>query len=374
VPTLQDWIDHAVERMEVRISTSIPRTPDSPLYALALMVADVASNAVTLILGMADGIDPNAAVGEALDLIARFNSVTRLGAEPSTVMLTLTGTNGTVVPAGTRFASSGGAIVFELDAATTISGATSAPATCTVDGATELAAATTMNIQTPVAGLASAITADAASPGRGIETDAQLRGRMFVARFLLGRGTENAIRGALLAVPGVTAAVVVSNRTGSVDSEGRPAHSFECVVLPDTVEEELIGAVLLAQQPAGVETHGRESWSTVDESGTARTVRWNFGAEVAVEVRAQAVTVASGAPPDWDAQIVAALTAYIDGLALGEDVRYVRLVGIFGGFSWVTGGTVQARLSPAGSWAAADVAMDYDQKATPATNGVTATA
>lgn len=373
-PTLTNWLDYLVARAELRLGITLERSGSDPLYQVLAAAADGLDTATQLLAEGWSALDPINATGEALDALARSRDLERLPGAPSTVLLTLTGTPSVVVPAGTRFADPSGVDVFALDSSTTLGAApVNASATCVADG--PVAPATITTIVNPVAGLTAVAIAsgEEVSPGRTRETDAELRVRLVLSRFGRGRTTDDAIRAALLAVVGVEAVTVTSNRTDVTDGDGRPPHSFEAVVYPDSIADALVGAVLLAQAPAGIATYGAESWSTTDESGATVTLSWNWASEVDVDVQVTGVTRTADAPADWQAQIQAAVVAYVAGLSIGDDVLLFRAVAAVSALPWVTGATVQMRRG-ANPFAAASVAIGVRELAVCATSDVSVSA
>lgn len=365
LPTLTEWLDDTIANVERETDETVVRDPSDPIYQLCAVTAQAYHEQCQLLRGVVSGLDPAQAHGEALDSIARLGRSQRLGAAPSTATLTLTGSEGTVVPAGTRFGDTAETIVLSLDAAATIGsgGTVDADATATENG--PRTADTVTQILNPIAGLASVSlkAGTAIAAGRNRETDAELRARIFIARFEAGRGTENAIRAALLRIPSVTTAQVISNRTDAVDAEGRPAHSFEAIVYPDSADADDIAAVILEQEPAGVPSYGLESAVLTDDSDTSRTVQWSYASDVGVDVRITGLVMDADRPDDYETQIETAVRAEINGAEVGEDVRIFRVRGAVASLPWVQTAAVTMRLADTGSFAASDIAMTIRQRA-----------
>lgn len=101
--------------------------------------------------------DPNKAVGADLDIICALTGAKRSPGSRSSVALNLSGTPGSIIPAGTVYESTTTGSRWTQDQTFTLdtAGAASVNATCTVVGATEADAGTIDRIVTVVAGLAS---------------------------------------------------------------------------------------------------------------------------------------------------------------------------------------------------------------------------
>jgi uncharacterized phage protein gp47/JayE len=160
--------------------------------------------------------------GGYLDLKADEIGLARLAATAATATVTLTGTNGTVVPQGTIVATVGtpGApsVSFATDTAATIaSGAASVGATAVVAGAAgDVAAGTIVLLAHPLGGIASLTNAAAATGGTDEEADAALLARILAVKRNPSTGGNKADYDRwALAVPGVGGVSTVPVRDGA---------------------------------------------------------------------------------------------------------------------------------------------------------------
>jgi hypothetical protein len=102
--------------------------------------------------------------------------------------------------------------------------------TATTTGANPLPANSLTEIVTPVVGWNSVLNLSAGTTGTELETDDALRIRR-AQSILIGNATEGAILNNVFNnITGITNVAVYSNRTDSIDVDGRPPHSFEVVV------------------------------------------------------------------------------------------------------------------------------------------------
>jgi uncharacterized phage protein gp47/JayE len=275
---------------------------------------------------VAAALDPDQAVGVYLDALAALSGITpRQQATRSTGTITVNGTSGTVIPAGSRVRDAASTVTVETTASATIAGATSVPVQALTTGPIEAAAASLTVIVTPVAGWSSSTNAAALTPGQNIESDLQLRARREASLQASGTGTDGGIRAALLEI--VEQAVVLSNRTNSTAADGTPAHAVRAILYPDpnsAIVEAAIATAYFGQLPAGIQAWGTSVTATVtDSQGVDHTIEWDYATEVDVYIDVT-VTLAPGSDV-VAADIQAAIVAYVNALEVGDDVRVLRV-------------------------------------------------
>ncbi len=316
--TLSEIRQELVDKARIKYGTTINVQPEAPLG----QIIDIMAERLSLLWDEAEAIyyaqNPNSATGNNLDIVCSLVGVTRLAELKSTVTATLTGTNGTVIPAGTQFqVGSDDTNIFETAAEVTIPVGLSIDAECTnlVAGAKVCEAGTLTTIKTPISGLESVTNASDGVIGRLIETDAELRVRRIESIAQSGGATVETIRSALTEVDGVTEVKVYENTTtGTVGS--RPAHSFECVVIGGDDDE--IAQVIWLTKPAGIATYGTTTEVIVDSQGTDRTIKFTRPAEVDIYVTVTIVQEPGALVLEADVQN--AILAYGARLGIGDDV------------------------------------------------------
>jgi uncharacterized phage protein gp47/JayE len=140
-------------------------------------------------------------------------------------------------------------------------------------GAYTIAANTLTEIVTPVSGWDEVNNINAGLTGTNQETDSELRIRR---EFSVnnGFGTDDSIRESILDnVDGITACTVTSNRTNTTDSESRPAHSFEAVVVGGDDTE--IAEEILRVQSAGIGSYGNTTENVTDSQGYTQIIKFS---------------------------------------------------------------------------------------------------
>jgi uncharacterized phage protein gp47/JayE len=232
-------------------------------------------------------------------------------------------------------------------------------------------ASTMVTIVTAVAGLASVENLADAHPGALVETDDDLRVRYAQSFHLPGNGTVDAIRADLLSVEGVVEAVVYENTSlmpGANGIAGMPGKSVLCIV-DGTATAQDIGDALWATRPAGIETWGAlapgsVAVTVIDAQGMPHTVYYSLPDDVTVDFR---VTLTGGVVAKPTVEIEAVLQAYTDALRIGDEALLWRAIALVGdtarGYGYEPTGVMVELRRNAGAWSAANVAIDFNEKA-----------
>lgn len=268
--------------------------------------------------------NPDEATGAALDSVAALTGTIRERAAYSTVTLTLTGTPGATVPAGSEVSVAVTGVKFVTLAAATFVGTfttVDVAAQAQETGPKVALAGTITVIETPVDGWSAVTNALDAVPGSDIESDADLRERREDELRGGANAALEAIRTNLLAVTGVSEAAVFENITMVTDADGIPAKAVECVVdyeAPATAA--LVREAIFESVAAGIETHGSVSGTVVDTQGIGHTIEFSEAADIDVWVAATVYYDADHFPLTGAADVLTAILAYGDDLVMGHDV------------------------------------------------------
>lgn len=197
--------------------------------------------------------------------------------------------------------------------------------TCLTAGAITVPADTLTIIVTSVTGWDSVNNPSTGTIGTETETDESLRIRR-IASIGSGYATDDSIKSRIQDdVDGVIGVSVTSNRTDVVDSEGRPAHSFEAVVSggDDTEIAEKIWEV----QPAGVQSYGNVTVAITDSEGESQDISFSRANSWYIWVRvSRDFNSEEEYPDDGDTAIKEAIVAWaLENLDVGDDVIRQRL-------------------------------------------------
>jgi hypothetical protein len=201
--------------------------------------------------------DPNKAVGIDLDIICALTGTTRSEGTPSNVAVTLTGTTGTIIPAGKRIESTTTGSRWTIDQTVTlVAGTASTTATCTIVGPTQADIATLTNIVDIVGGWTGVSNPSVATPGTDEQLDASLRIERATSVGRPGNNQIDSMLGELFAVSGVRRVKIYENDTNSAAVDpvnnpwGLPAHSISVIVDGGAIAD--VGMAIYIKKNPGV--------------------------------------------------------------------------------------------------------------------------
>jgi uncharacterized phage protein gp47/JayE len=201
--------------------------------------------------------DPNKAVGLDLDIICALTGTTRSEGTPSNVTVTLTGTAGTVVPAGRRIESATTGSRWLTDQTVTLTaGTATTTATCTITGPTQADIGTLTNILDIVGGWSAVTNPSVATPGTDEQLDASLRAERATSVGRPGNNQIDSMLGEVFAVPGVRRVKIYENDTNSATVDpvnnpwGLPAHSISVIVDGGAIAD--VGMAIYVKKNPGV--------------------------------------------------------------------------------------------------------------------------
>ena len=259
--TLTEIIDSMSETAVSEFGSNIDTTENSVLGILMGIIGIQIEQQGQIIQELYSNMDPDSAEGKSLDNIAYTNGLIRKAGSKSTVAVTFTNdsVSTVTVEAQTRVTSSNGSEFFTQNQLVILAGATgNTSATASEEGELE-AAADSITTYTPTIADVSVTNPDVASTGTSVESDTQLRQRVY--RFLNagGNSTLDAIAAQVSNITGVTDVLVVENDTFEDQSRGdtkdpRPPKSFE-VVVEGGADQDIVD-VILATKPAGIQAFG----------------------------------------------------------------------------------------------------------------------
>jgi len=292
-----------------------PSTPQGILITAETLSRDgIARNNAAI----ANQINPNYATGLFLDAICALSGLTRAEATRSTVTATLTGTNGTVIPAGTR-AETAAQDRFELITETTI------PVSGTIDaifqsvelGPIPCAIGALTTIVDSVLGWSSITNAAAATLGTNQETDLSLWRRRNNTLALQGVATTEAIISRLYQVDGVQSLAFRENTadtTQVIDTISMDPHSIYVCVNGGLDAD--VAQTILDNKSAGSAMVGTTTVSTAAASGQLIDVK--FDRPTVINVLCRLTVTLNGAAGDILDTIKQTVVDYASGNIDGE--------------------------------------------------------
>lgn len=289
----------------------------------------------------ANGLNLFTAAGLQLDDMGTLFSHPRIAGERSSVMATLTGTGGTIIAAGARARTTGGATFFLAERAVigadgTIDGTFRSQALGPiVAGAGELT-----QIVDVVSGWTAITNAAAASLGRNAETDHQYQQRYRGEVAVHARDALEAIRARVLQVESVTGCRTVDNDTTvSVTTQGIAIAAGSLLVIVEGGTDADVGQAIAATKGIGTPTVGDESVDVTLASGQTVTIRFRRVTEIPITVTVN-LTAGAAFPSDGLATMRSNLLQWFTGawptpgpgifdqtgIGIGESIDLNRLV------------------------------------------------
>ncbi|MEB2275859.1 baseplate J/gp47 family protein [Bacillus sp. ILBB4] len=263
------------------------------------------------------------AEGVQLDRLAANKTMSRDQESESHVELTFTGVPNTTIQEQTQFATDK-FIYFYLIENVTLdeTGKGSGEAVSVEKGIHTNVAAETITLQAePTENIYTVTNLLAATGGRDVETDTELRDRLIKSPAIEGNTTVNSIIARLNDTAGV--------RSSSVLSVNPVVHAYVLGGNREDVAETLFNCVA-----AGIDTIGSEEVVVIDISGNEHIVRFDYAVEVQIKIKIN-VQSDTSFPSDGIATIKQTLIQHIGGrdaadtdwagLALGEKIVYSQL-------------------------------------------------
>lgn len=252
-PDLATLINRAEADIETRLPGADARLRRSNLNVLARVHSGATHGLYGYLEWISRQVIIDTADGDILERHGSIWGVTRKAASAAVGNVTVTGTNGAIVPADSTLARSDG-VEYTTDAEAVIAAGVATIAVTAVEGgqAGNAAAASSLSFDTPIAGVSASATvaSTALTGGADIETDDDLRAR------LLARIQQPPHGGAgydyvawALEVPGVTRAWVYPAELGLGTVTVRFVRDDDASPIPDAGEVAAVQAYIDALRP-----------------------------------------------------------------------------------------------------------------------------
>lgn len=321
ITSLSDRLFALITAMQLIFGSNINVDPNSYDGQTLGIFAEAINNLDQLAQAVYNCFNPNTATGAALSTLVQLNYITRQQGAYSTVSLLLDGAVGVKVPAGTLFASEDGSgNQWQTTANVTIpqSGSIVAQAQATVYGALTATIGTITGQLTPIYNLNSVTNNTAAIPGNLEETDAQLRARRALSVSANGQGPVDALRGAIMNLPGVTQCEVYENYEQAPNTNGQPGNSIYAVVVGGADQD--IWNTLWFKRSAAVKPVGTVQGQVIDTRGWPHTMAFDRPTQTPVYIIAN-IKKRSNFPANGATLIATALVAWQQAnLSIGDPV------------------------------------------------------
>lgn len=306
-------------------------SPESPDGQINGVVSESNANLWEIAEESYNAFNPSAATGVTLSNLVQLNGITRLPATSSRAQLSLSGTAGTFIPAGSLVSTSDTGDQFSTELDVTLDGAGNASvfANALNTGPITALAGTITEIDTPITGWSSVTNSADAQIGTNEETDVELRSRREQSVARDAQAIIDAIFAGVANVPGVTQTVVLENDTNVVDGNGLPPHSFQVIAVGGVDED--IADVIWLKKPAGILSFGNTTVQIIDSQGIPHDISFSRPTEIDIYVEVDLTTFPEY-PANGDELIKQAIVDYANGeliagrgFSLADDVIYTRL-------------------------------------------------
>lgn len=285
IPTYDDIMEQLMTSYRTIFGADAVLRPETKDYQLLSIFAKCLDDYAALAVDCYNARNPNYASGDSLDMLLPLVSMTRRSATYSKVTLTLSGTAGTEIPAGSSAVDENGYLWnTDEDCEIGVGGTVNVSATCEEEGAIKAPAGTINTVYSTMLGWDEVTNANDAMVGTNAETDDEVRVRRKASVGTSDNGTYDAlVRGLLSLTYGndvIRFAKVLVNDTNSTDSDGLPAHSICCVVDGLVGHEDLIAERIWKCKAPGISTYGgpegatRKSITYIDAYGNSNVINF----------------------------------------------------------------------------------------------------
>jgi len=332
---LADFNDAFGGNLNVDLST--------PQGQLATSFAAVISAFNDVFVDFTNQVDPAFASGRMQDAIGQIYYLSRIGATSTTVVATITGKTGLTLPAGSLAKATDGTIYQTLSSVTIpLSGTVDAPFAALTPGPIACPAGTLSSIYRTVVGWDSVSNAAAGTLGRLVEGRADFEKRRALSVAANATGILPAVRGAVMAVPGVVDAYVTENETGSsvtVGGQTLVAHSlYVCVQGGQSAD---VGLAIWSKKPPGCNYTGSTSVTVEDDNGgyitpPTYTVKFQRAAQLIIDFDVE-IANSGDVPSDAESQISAAIASvFADQARIGQPLyasSFICAIGALGAWA-----------------------------------------
>mgnify|MGYP003647079768 FL=1 len=334
IPTEDETFETIVSDFESQTNTTVDRarTDDQIVTAYAKVLANIIRKRDEERLAVYNAGSVNSATGRRLeDLVGIVGVYPKAATYTTDAAVAVTGTVGTVIPAGTLLEQGGNR--YRVTDGNNIGGGNTIKIQAVEAGAIVLPVSTLMTIVTPIAGWTTATSSAVTNTGDARETDQELRARRLNSLAATGAGSTASIRAALLALSYVTAAVVIANQSAvpaTVQGVLLNGNSLAVWVYPalTAAQQAAVGETIWRKSPAATEFDPPAETYTVnvtDTAGGTQVVKYDVATATAIAVAIKVYLAAGYALADVSTQVATDVTAYFAALDVGQAARVMEL-------------------------------------------------
>lgn len=323
IPLYQEIVDKLVEDMKQIFGDDIYLEADSQDYQQISIFARMIYDSYNLALLAYNNRTPKDAIGIGLDNIVALAGIQRKPATASTVVLTITGVDGTKISNGEVSDDNGNYWELPDEVIIPSNGIIDVAATSKEKGNVFALPNTITNINTPVYGWLSVTNKQASSAGIDVENDFELRGRFSLSVLGPSSSIFESLQESLAAIPGVTRVRGYENDTSATSTgtvppnvpAGIPSHTISFVV--EGGNDVDVATELYMKKTPGCGTFGTTTVKLQSVTGNILAVNFYRPKYTNVKVKIT-IKQLDGYTSDYVDKMQEAISTYITEMSIAE--------------------------------------------------------
>lgn len=333
IPLYQEIVDKLVEDMKQIFGDDIYLEADSQDYQQISIFARMIYDSYNLALLAYNNRTPKDAVGIGLDNIVALAGIQRKPATASTVVLTITGVDGTKISNGEVSDDNGNYWELPDEVIIPSNGIIDVTATSKEKGNVFALPNTITNINTPVYGWLSVTNKQASSAGIDVENDFELRGRFSLSVLGPSSSIFESLQESLAAIPGVTRVRGYENDTSATSTgtvppnvpAGIPSHTISFVV--EGGNDVDVATELYMKKTPGCGTFGTTTVKLQSVTGNVLAVNFYRPQYTNVKVKVT-IKQLDGYTSDYVDKMQEAVSTYITEMSIAEALYNSVLISV----------------------------------------------
>lgn len=333
IPLYQEIVDKLVEDMKQIFGDDIYLEADSQDYQQISIFARMIYDSYNLALLAYNNRTPKDAIGIGLDNIVALAGIQRKPAIASTVVLTITGVDGTKISNGEVSDDNGNYWELPDEVIIPSNGIIDVTATSKEKGNVFALPNTITNINTPVYGWLSVTNKQASSAGIDVENDFELRGRFSLSVLGPSSSIFESLQESLAAIPGVTRVRGYENDTSATSTgtvppnvpAGIPSHTISFVV--EGGNDVDVATELYMKKTPGCGTFGTTTVKLQSVTGNILAVNFYRPKYTNVKVKIT-IKQLDGYTSDYVDKMQEAISTYITEMSIAEALYNSVLISV----------------------------------------------
>ncbi len=328
-PTFDEILSDLQDQVRAIYGSDVAITPDTKDGQFLAVVAQSISDSNQAMINLYNSLRPSFAQGAALSSLVKINNIFRQTPSNSAADGDVIGVSGTTITNGVVEDQNGNKWNLPETVVIPDAGTISVTVTAQEAGAISAPAGSITKIATPTIGWQFFQSTTDALPGSPVESDAALRRRQASSAASAATANLDALLGALQALDGVTRVKLYENFTDIVDGNGLVAHSIAVVIEGGN---DLDIATTIGQKKApGCNLNGTTTQSYTDpltgisyDGGALPAIKFYRLQYTPITVQIN-VNALDGWSSTIQAEIQQAVSDYINGLDIGDDIFFTRV-------------------------------------------------